>query len=357
MLARGDAGAQGVRVTGEVLRIHAADTTAVAGRWVVLHAVTLTTGGPVDSQRTDGTGRFTLRIAAPDTLANYLVSVEHQGIGYFSPPIRPESLSVGPLAPLFVYDTSSSAPTIVLQELHVLVEPPTAEGGRRVVQLFVLANRGELTRVAGDSAATWTGAIPAAAEAFELGLSDFSPEAVTIDGDTLRVFAPIPPGERQILAGYLLPPGIDALGVPIDQPIGRVSILLGDSAAALDGPSMPLLGVEDLGGTALRRFGADSVPAGTALSIRFPRRARAVGSLLVWFLVPLAVVAMVGVIVVWWRRSAGGRAATDDPTTLAAEIAALDAAFRGRADEAYRRQRAELKRRLEAALAGRRPER
>jgi len=356
VLPRGDAAAQGVRVRGEVLRIHAADTTPVAGRWAILHGVTLTTGGPVDSQRTDGAGRFTLRIAAPDTLANYLVSVEHQGIGYFSPPIRPESLSVGPLAPLFVYDTSSSAPTIALQELHVLVEAPTAEGGRRVVQLFVLANRGEFTRVAGDSGgATWTGAIPAAAEGFELGLSDFSPEAVEVDGDTLRVFAPIPPGERQILAGYLLVPGIEALGVPIDQPIGRVSILLGDSAATIVGPSMPLLGVEDLGGTPLRRFGADSVAAGTALSIRFPRRARTAGSLLVWLLVPLAGAAMVGVILVWWRRSAGGLPATDDPTSLAAEIAALDAAWNGREDAEYERRRAELKRRLEAALASRRP--
>lgn len=343
-----------MRLRGAVLRISAADTVPVAGRWVVLHAVTLTAGGPVDSQRTDGAGRFALRIGAPDTLANYLVSVEHQGIGYFSPPIRPESLSVGPLAPLFVYDTSSSAPTVALQELHVLVEAPTGEGGRRVVQLFVLANRGGLTRVARDSTgATWAGAIPSAAEEFELGLSDFSPDAVEIDGDTLRVFAPIPPGERQILAGYLLPPGIATLDVPVDQPIGRVSLLLGDSTASVAGTSIPLLGVEELGGAPLRRFAADSVAAGTPLSIRFPRSPRTAGSLLVWLLVPLTAAALVGGIVVWWRRSAGGVVVTDDPSTLAAEIAALDAAWRGNEDAEYRRRRAELKQRLEAALASR----
>ena len=64
---------------------------------------------------------------------------------------------------------------------------------------------------------------------------------------------------------------------------------------------------------------------------------------------------MVGVILVWWRRSAGGLPATDDPTSLAAEIAALDAAWNGREDAEYERRRAELKRRLEAALASRRP--
>jgi hypothetical protein len=348
--------AQGARISGEVLRIQATDTIPVPGRWVILHAVTLTTGGPIDSQRTDGAGRYALRVAAPDTLANYLVSVEHQGIGYFSPPIRPESLRVGRLDPLFVYDTSSSAPMVTLQELHVLVEAPTAEGGRRVVQLFVLANRGSLTRVARDSTgATWQGAIPSTAQGFELGLSDFSPDAVEIDGDTLRVFAPIPPGERQILAGYLLNPGIAALVVPIDQPIGRVSILLGDSAATVAGASVPLLGVEELGGTPLRRFGADSVAAGTPVSIRFPRRPRPAGSLLVWLLVPLTAAAMVVVILVWRRRSAGAPVASADPATLAAEIAALDAAWKGSEDAEYRRRRAELMQRLEAALASRGP--
>ncbi len=223
------------------------------------------------------------------------------------------------------------------------------------MQLFVLANRGELTRVAGDSVATWAGAIPAAAEAFELGLSDFSPEAVTIDGDTLRVFAPIPPGEKNILAGYLLAPGIETLGVPIDQPIGRVSILLGDSAAVVEGTSMPLLGIEELGGTPVRRFGLDSVAAGTPVTIRFPRRSRTGGSLLVWLLVPLAAAAMAAGMAIWWRRSPAAPAVPDDPAVLAAEIATLDAASRGREDDDYRRRRAELLRRLQATLARRGP--
>ena len=345
-----------MRVGGAVFRVHGADTVPVPGRWVVLHAVTLTTGGPVDSQRTDGAGRFTLRVASPDTLANYLVSVEHQGIGYFSPPVRAESLSVGRLAPILVYDTSSSAPAVVLQELHVLVEAPGAEGGRRVVQLLVLANRGTLTRVARDSTGpTWEGAIPSAAEDFELGLSDFSPDAIEVRRDTLRVFAPIPPGERQILAGYVLPPGITAVTVPIDQPIGRVSILLGDSAATIEGVSMPLLGVEELGGTPLRRFGLDSAAADTPVTIRFPRRPRTAGSLLVWLLVPLTAATMVAGMVLWWRRSSGPVVVPDDPAILAAEIAALDAACMGREDDDYRRRRAELKRRLQAALASRGP--
>jgi hypothetical protein len=339
-------------VTGRILRVHGNDTVAVAGQWAVLHAVTLTTGGPVDSQRTDRAGRYALRVAAVDTSASYLLSVEYDGIGYFSPPIPPDSLRAAH-APLLVYDTSSTGPPIVLQERHVLVEAPGPEGARRAVELLVLANRGRLTRVSPDSTTpTWQGTMPPGAEGFELGLSDFPADAIEVRGETLRVYAPIPPGERQILAGYLLPAGIGAFDVPVDQPVGRLDLLLGDSTATLAGAALPLIGMDNLGGQPLRRFGGDSVPAGATISIRFPSRARAPGTVLVWILVPLMAALMVLGVVVWWRRPNGAAEPAADPTVLAAEIAALDAAYRGREDAEYRRRRAELKQRLEAALAG-----
>jgi hypothetical protein len=71
--------------------------------------------------------------------------------------------------------------------------------------------------------------------------------------------------------------------------------------------------------------------------------------------VPLTALLMAVGIVVWWRRSGGRLVVTDDPSVLAAEIAALDAACKGREDADYRRRRAELKQRLEAALASRGP--
>ena len=335
--------------------MHGADTVPVAGRWAVLHAVTVSTGGPVDSQRTGRDGRFAVRVAAVDTSASYLLSTQYEGIGYFSPPIMPDSLRA-PLAPLLVYDTSSIAPPIVVQERHVLVEAPGPEGARRAVELLVLANRGRLTRVSPDSATpTWSGTIPPEAEGFELGLSDFPADAVEVRGETLSVYAPIPPGERQILAGYLLPAGVERFDVPVDQPVGRLDVLLEDSAATLEGRALPLVGMENLNGRPLRRFGGDSVPAGTTISIVFPGRGMVPGTIMVWILVPLAAALLVLGMVWWWRRGGGEGGDSIDPPRLAAEIAALDAAYRGREDAEYRRRRADLKRRLEAALAARRP--
>ncbi|KPK05087.1 MAG: hypothetical protein AMS20_07430, partial [Gemmatimonas sp. SG8_28] len=335
-------------MTGRVLRIAAGDTIGVAGRWVVLHAVTLTSGGPVDSQRTDPAGRFSLRAATLDTAANYLVSVDHQGIGYFSEPIRPDSLPTTELPPLLVFDTSAVAPPVRTAERHVLVRTPTADGSRRVVELFVLGNRGEQVRISADTGTpVWETALPGVAEDVELGLSDLAGDAIDVANGRLRVFAPIVPGERELLVGYVLPPGIDEFTVPLDQPVDLLSVLLGDSTAALSAPSLPMRGVEELEGQPLRRYGQDSIAAGTTVRIRFRAGGRALPWL--WVVVPLAALALLAGFVLALRRSASpvpDDIVSADPAVLAAEIAALDAKREEIEEEAYRSRRAALKARL-----------
>ncbi len=347
--------AQGLRVSGRVLRVADGDTTGVPGTWAVLHEVTLTTGGPIDSQRTDASGRYRLRVVTLDTSANYLVSVEHLGIGYFSQPILPESLPIGELAPLLVYDTSATEPTIRTAERHVLVRAPNADGQRRVVELFVLANRGHSVRLAPDSVTPlWQATVPDVAQKVELGLSDLAADAIEIDGGQVRVFAPIVPGERELLVGYLIPAGIEEISVHVGEPVDALSVLLGDSTAVLVENPLPLRGVEELDAQPLRRYGGDSVPAGTVLRIQFPTDAAPLPVL--WIVVPLAALAMLAGVVIVVRRSGTPTVAGDErasPAVLAAEIAALDATWKGRENDEYRRRRAGLKARLAAALAAR----
>jgi hypothetical protein len=324
----------------------------------VLHEVTLTSGGPVDSQRTDPAGRFSLRAATRDTAANYLVSVDHQGIGYFSEPIRPDSLPISELPPLLVFDTSAVTPPVRTAERHVLVRTPTADGSRRVVELFVLANRGDQVRITADTATpVWETALPGAAEDVELGLSDLAADAIDVSNGRLRVFAPIVPGERELLVGYVLPAGIEEFTVPLDQPVDLLSVLLGDSTAALAAPPLPMRGVEELEGQPLRRYGQDSIAAGTTVRIRFRAGGRALPWL--WVVVPLAALALLAGLVLALRRSASpvpDEIVSADPAVLAAEIAALDAMREEIDDEAYRSRRTALKARLEAALAVRKPQ-
>ncbi|MDH3458615.1 MAG: hypothetical protein OER90_17385 [Gemmatimonadota bacterium] len=344
--------AQGLRVTGRVVRMVGGDSTAVVGRWVVLHAVLgPTEGAAIDSQRTDRTGRYALGQALVDTSALYLTSVEHQDVAYFSEAFAPPPSGVEVVPPLVVYDTSATDPPIEVAERHVLVRRPES-GGRRVVELFVLVNRGERTRVAADSfSPVWQGAVTPLAREFEIGMSDLGTDAIEYHANTLTVFAPIPPGERQILVGYLLGSNLDSMTVIVDQPIERLSILLEDSLASLDAPALTLRGVEELDGSMLRRYGAESIERGARVTLRFGsgRRAR---SPVVWIVIPLAAVVLFGVFALWWRRTRMSAApGEDDPAALAADIAALDAARTTMDEETYRARRAELKARLSAALA------
>ena len=133
-------------------------------------------------------------------------------------------------------------------------------------------------------------------------------------------------------------------------------MLLGDSTAVLAENVLPLRGVEELDGLPLRRYGGDSVPVGTVLRIQFP--SDAVPLPVLWIVVPLATLAMLAGAVLAVRRYGTLTVIDDesaDPGALAAEIAALDATWKGRENDQYHRRRALLKARLTAALADRNP--
>ncbi len=343
--------AQGFRVRGRVVHVTNGDSVPLGGQWAVLHAVSAAGGAPADSQRTDRRGRYVLRPVSVDTTANYLVSVQYDGIAYFAEPIRASGTSAHRAEPLFVYDTSSTAPAIALAERHLIIRAPESDGTRRVIELLTLVNRGTLTRISPDtSQPVWQGAILNPASRFEVGASDVSAQAIYRRGAVMTVAAPVPPGERQILVSYFVPASIRVLTIPIDQNVGRLSLLVEDTLATLVDPTLVPGGREGLEGSVFVRFGRDSVAAGTPVAVRFSTVPTSVTDWW-WVVVALVALTLTGTLVWWWRSSAGFE--SDDPQTLAAQIAALDAAFDGRETDAYRRRRAEWKRRLTDALARR----
>lgn len=337
-------------MVGTVVRGVGADTVPLTEHWAVLHQVTPLGGGPVDSARTDRLGRYRLAAEGADTTARYVVSVGFGGIAYFTEPLRFPAVRADTAAPLIVYDTSSTAPAIRLAQRHMVVRDREPDGSRRVIELLVLANDGTRTRISPDSTRpVWVGRLPAGAIRFDMGESDMDERAVLKRGDTLSVIAPIPPGERQLLVSYVLPASARTLVIPFDQPVERVSLMLEDTAATVDGGALTLRGFEELDELVVRRFGGADVATGSPVVVRFSSVPFAPTALW-WLVVPVAAVAMAAALIRWWRRTAPARAA-DDPEVLAAQIAALDAQFETGATDEYRRRRAELKRRLHAVLA------
>lgn len=342
-------------MSGRVVRISGGDSLPVADHWAVLHGVTLRGGSPLDSQLTDRRGYYRIPTPERDTLANYLVSVTYQGIAYFTDPV-PGRVSAAPeLPPLLVYDTSSSGPPIELAQRNVVVRSRDEDGSRRIVELWVLANRGTLTRVPADTnVPVWVGAIPETAVEFEIGPSDVSPETVRRRGDKVEVLAPVSPGQRQVIVGYILPSSERELAIPVDQPVGRLTVLVEDTAATVSGGGLSFAGVETLGDLFLRQYSAEDVAAGAAVDVRFPGQRRDFADLWWLFLAVFSSLMAAG-LVYWLKRPRTQEAAALDesPEVLAALIAQLDREFEGREDDDYRERRAALKRRLAEALARR----
>ena len=246
------------------------DSVGLSGRRVMLHEVRGPEGATLDSTRTDRSGSYLFSIPAPDTSARYAVSVEYDDIGYFSSavPLMPGGAETVPT--IVVYDTSFSDPAIVLHERHIIVRNKDVDGTRQIIELLTLSNGGRLTRIAADTSnPVWQGVLPAGATQLAIGESEVGAGAVYGRAGQLAIAAPIPPGEKQLLFSYVVPPTNDRLQFPIDQPIVRFTISLEDTTAAASGGAVVLYGVEQVGGTVFKRYDAGNFAATTTISVQF----------------------------------------------------------------------------------------
>ena len=295
--------AQQIVVTGRV--VYGTDGRPAAGTWVVLHQVSMGGGGqPIDSARTDAGGAYRLTVPRADSGTIYVVSSWRAGIAYFSEPVTVRAAPTARLAPLYVYDTSAAGPAVRLARRLITVAKLKSDGTRDVLELVELENPGSVTRVAPDSLRpTWAGAIPSVAIQFRVGQGDVSPQAVTLRGDSVAVFGPLPPRDRKQLSyTYVLPATVRRVSVPVDQPTEEVDLLLEDTAAVVTTKKLDSLGVEDIEGRRFARYRAPSLAAGTPLAIAFADRRFAPENLVPWLVGVAAIVLGIAFVVALRRQ-------------------------------------------------------
>ena len=266
---------QSVTVTG-VVTLGYTHPRPLAGATVILHRVTMLVQGPIDSARLDAKGHYQLRIAAVDSTATYLISVLHDGVGYFSEPIRP-TLSARGRGPtvdtLRVYDTLVGGPPLPVTKRLVSIALPKKDGSREVLEITVLSNPGEKTRIAADTLhPVWTGLLPPGVLQFSVGQGDFSSEAVSRHGDTVGLYGAVQPGNgRQLAYSYLIPGGSSPFMLPVDHPLDALLLLLEDTTARVTGPGLRALGVRPLETRHFAEYQIDHVKPGALVAIEFPR--------------------------------------------------------------------------------------
>jgi len=348
-------------VEGRVARPGAKQPVPVPNQWVVLHRVGSDRAGPVDSVKTGADGRFHIRYRAsgvPDAL--YFVSARYSGIAYFSPPLRTGTVRGGD-ADIIVYQTTSDTASLHQQGHHIVVS--AARGRRReIAEIFELDNGGTVTIVARDSVTPlWSTSLPTEAESVTVAQGDIGAGAVVLRRGRADVYAPISPGVRQLVLTYQLPADAFPVSYPLQRATSVLEVLAEDPRARVEGARLAEVASAAIEGRPFRRFLSRDVASNAVVRIDAPKPG-GTNRFAMRVLATVLAVVMLAALALWrvrGRRSvpAVARIRSDD---LIAELATLDAHFErttaaDNADTntrvAYERDRADLKVRIERALA------
>jgi len=341
-------GAQ-ARLDGIVARVVGSDTLPVTAGKVVLHRLSRSSQGPVDSVQIDHAGRFRIPVRR-DTSAVYILSTRHHGIEYFSSPIADVANASGLI--VVVSDTSSRA-TVGIRARYLLVSAPKEGGGRELVDVFVLRNETTTTRVAADSAQpTWAFAIPSGVERTSIDEgTEVSQDAVMIRNDSVLVFAPLAPGSRQIVLTHFLDQKARRLAIPFSGPVDTVTVLSEEPATRVTGALKEV--TQRLGQQSLRGW-VGAMAGGETISLIFPALPTQNGGLLAVMVGVTVLVILLGFVRL--RRRTAVRPSGDREGILG-ELAALDLQYAGREPEtppnewsSYLERREKLKRVLAGML-------
>jgi hypothetical protein len=284
----------------------------------------------------------------------YLISAEHSGIEYFSEPVRTAAGRPDTAIRILVYDTSSAAP-VSLQARHLVITRPGEDGSRSVLDLMVLHNGGRLTRVAPDTThPSWSAPLASGSVGLDVSEGDFSRNAVTRRNDSLLLFAPVAPGDKELTVQYLIPSNRSQVQLGSDASGATLNLLAEERGVRVEGSGIALADTQVIQGRSFRRWTGVGRP-GTVLRISLPKSARTPAWLLGVLVGTLALV-LLGA---GWRLL-GRRTAPVLPSTgeLIDAIAALDARYAGREAEmsatewsSYQAERARMKAQLATSLA------
>jgi len=343
-------------VGGTILRLTPADSVPAAGVNVVLHRVGRDFQGPVDSMASRADGSFGFDFM-PDTTAVYIVSASHAGVQYFSPPVHTNPERPDTALSIVVSDTSTTA-RIEAVSRHVIVGAPRADGTREILDLVGLENRGWQTRIPGEAQRpTWSTPLSDAVIGFNVGASDFSPEAVFFRDGQVDVLGPIAPGEKELLLKYLIPPSSGNLAFVFADTVRDFSLLIEDADPRVSGAVFAASEPQVIAGRTFRTWRGRPTAADTVLIV-FPG---AVPQSATPLLAALVGVMGLALLATAWRLRRGHAKGADEEEpvdVLVRRLALLDARYRGRQAEVsapewteYQGERHALKARLTSALA------
>ena len=250
----------------------------VSGAWVVLHRVGPDRSGPLDSLRSDGSGRYRfeyVRSGSEDAL--YFVSAMHDGIAYFTRPLTDIRIG-GNAGEITVFDTTSHRVPISVRGHHVVISAVDTRALRSIVEVFELSNDSSVTRVAASESpegATWATYLSPAATNFRVSQGDIPADAVSFTNGRVNVFAPLAPGIKQLSFSYSVPASLFPLRLPFESRTDVYEVLIEDEAGTVSGPNIKETDPVTVEARSFRRFLGADVPRSSIAVIDLPPAAPA----------------------------------------------------------------------------------
>lgn len=283
-------GGQPSHVAGRVVIPGGDSIVGVPNTWVTIHRVAPDRSGPLDSTRTAASGAyaFNYRRTGSDE-AIYFASSRRGGVAYFSAPFRTGNVT-GDDAEIMVFDTTSHAVPITVRGRHLIVQRPGEGGVRIVTEVYDLSNDSSVTAVArsdADTGAVWSAATPSGAREFGITEGDIPQQAVRFAKGRALVYAPIPPGIRQLAFHYVLGASDFPLKLPVERRTQVLEVLVEEPDARVDGARLREVAPAAVSGRTLRRFLASDVPANAVITVQVNAPGR---PYTLWFAAGLTVV-------------------------------------------------------------------
>jgi hypothetical protein len=302
--------------------------SAMRSGTVVLHRISDTQQGEVDSVRVTEGGAFSLTLPGVPNEAFgdiYFASVRHQGVMYFGTAIT-QAVQLDSAYLIQAWDTVL-APA---EGMPVTVEGRTlfldVQGDSWIVtDAITLRNDLDRTVVARPEGIVWTYPLPSTAADVITGEGEITTDVVTYDSGELIVRGALPPGPRMFVVRYTL--ATTEVSIPTPGTTEFFDILVREPAPALDVTGLSTAPSEELEGRVYRRY--------TGENVAVPSVQIALGEELApppvhWVAVVLAGILGAGAVLAIGKTSgrAGARTSTprDAREDLLLEVARLDEA-------------------------------
>jgi hypothetical protein len=291
------------RIVGRLVTPSGDSARGVAGGVVVLHRISATSAGPLDSVRSDARGQFVLRAPAPQNELTFALSSVHDGMAYITPLGDAVSLRQGD-ADVMVYDTTTQPIPIDVLARHIIIFAPDASTDRRIADVHELGNAASRTRLPapGASGAVWTTQLPSAAREFAVDPGDVPASAVRRVGDRVEVSTPFAPGVKQLVYSYSLAATAFPLRLSVGHPAPVVEVLVEEPGLQLSGLGVSEVSPVAAKGRVFRRFLGQNLVGTEIIEIRAPAPKAAPERRIIATIVAIALLVMIGALGVALRR-------------------------------------------------------